>query len=97
MEAIVEAVFEIPKSTSKKNREAMEKGQMLPVKKPDSDNICKAVLDSLNNGLAYKDDAQVVRLTFFKRYTCENEEPHITVTIKAYTQKEGNEIGRQDH
>ena len=34
----------------------MFKGEMLPTKKPDVDNIIKIILDSLN-GLAYKDDA----------------------------------------
>ena len=32
-----------------------------PIKRPDTDNIAKIVLDSLN-GLAYKDDSAVVDL-----------------------------------
>jgi Holliday junction resolvase RusA-like endonuclease len=38
-----------------------------PTKKPDADNICKAVCDAMN-GIVYKDDAQVVSLHFTKRY-----------------------------
>ena len=45
----------------------MEKGIIRPVKKPDVDNIAKAVFDSLN-GIAYKDDAQVVELSMSKYY-----------------------------
>ena len=37
------------------------------VKKPDVDNLCKAVGDALN-GIAYNDDSQIVRLKVFKRY-----------------------------
>ena len=38
-----------------------------PTKKPDADNIAKVVCDALN-GLAYKDDAQVIDLTVHKRF-----------------------------
>ena len=41
--------------------------KLLPAKKPDTDNIAKAILDALN-GLAYYDDAQIVELTVAKRY-----------------------------
>ena len=40
---------------------------MLPVKKPDCDNIAKAILDALN-GLAYEDDSQIVSAVILKRY-----------------------------
>ena len=36
-------------------------------KKPDADNLAKAILDALN-GVAYPDDAQIVKLTVRKRY-----------------------------
>ena len=38
-----------------------------PTKKPDIDNIIKAVLDALN-GVAYKDDTQVVQVMATKKY-----------------------------
>ena len=44
----------------------------MPLKKPDSDNIAKIVLDSLNK-IAFDDDSQVVELTVIKRWTEENE------------------------
>jgi Holliday junction resolvase RusA-like endonuclease len=59
--------YKIPKSTSKKKREAMILGVIRPIKKPDLDNIAKIVLDSLNN-LAYDDDKQIVDLRVYKFY-----------------------------
>lgn len=72
------AVFPIPQSVSKKKRAEMLDGQILPAKKPDADNIAKAILDALN-GLAYYDDAQVCRLAVVKLY---GEGPRAEVTIK---------------
>lgn len=47
-----------PKGTSKKKLELMHKGVIRPTKKPDCDNIIKAILDSLN-AIAFDDDKQV--------------------------------------
>ncbi|XZN30187.1 RusA family crossover junction endodeoxyribonuclease [Clostridium perfringens] len=49
-------------------RDELEK----PTKKPDVDNIAKIILDSLN-GVAYKDDSQIVDLRIIKSYTEETE------------------------
>lgn len=62
-------VFEPPKSTSKKKRFELIGNEY--TKKPDSDNIAKIILDSLN-GLAYKDDSQVSTLSIIKQYGGEN-------------------------
>ncbi|WP_050697711.1 RusA family crossover junction endodeoxyribonuclease [Anaeromassilibacillus senegalensis] len=62
------ALFPIPKSTSKKRTAAMKRCEILPTKKPDWDNIGKIICDALN-GLAYKDDAQVVAASIRKQYT----------------------------
>lgn len=67
IKASIEAYYTIPKSKSKNVKAQMEKGIIRPVKKPDVDNIAKAVFDSLN-GIAYKDDAQVVELSMSKYY-----------------------------
>ena len=63
------AIFEPPKSISKKKKEELLYSEY--TKKPDADNIAKIILDSLN-GLAYKDDNQVSELLVFKQYGDEN-------------------------
>lgn len=68
----VEAYFGVPKYYSKKRRLACRENAELPAKKPDADNILKAVLDALN-GLAYEDDKQVVSLTCKKKYAPDGE------------------------
>ena len=44
----------------------------LPMLKPDADNICKVVLDSLN-GIAYKDDSQVIDARISKYWGTEEK------------------------
>lgn len=63
----ITAIHGIPKSTSKKDRARMLSGELKPTKKPDFDNICKIICDALN-GIAYKDDTQVVELKMQKAY-----------------------------
>lgn len=72
------AYFPIPKSTTKKDRGLIAEGLLLPTKKPDADNIAKAICDALN-GVAYGDDTQVVSLTVMKEYT--DAEPRVEVYI----------------
>ena len=74
----IRAYYEPPKSTSKRNYEKMIAGLIFPTKKPDIDNIAKVVLDALN-GIAYKDDTQVVDLNMKKRYA---KEAYVQVQIE---------------
>ena len=77
----IEAVFDIPKSKSRKVKEQMRNRVILPTRKPDADNIAKVVCDALN-GVAYRDDTQVCSLTVAKRYVTENEnDPGVEVSI----------------
>jgi len=76
--AVMTAYYAIPKSESKIKRELMATGYIRPTKKPDTDNIAKIVLDSLN-GLAYHDDAQVVTCEVRKYYGIE---PRVEVEVK---------------
>ena len=62
------AFFAPPKSTRKKEKAEMLANRILPVKKPDCDNIAKIVLDALNK-IAYKDDSQVIELSVKKLYS----------------------------
>ena len=68
--------FPIPKSVSKKKREAMH--GTFYTKKPDCDNIAKIILDALN-GIAYDDDSQVASLRVWKVYDA--EETMVEVTL----------------
>lgn len=68
----IEAHYPIPKQTPKKKRELMLAGKMLPLIRPDGDNIVKSVLDALN-GVAYFDDKQVVLIRVNKTYAEKGE------------------------
>lgn len=72
------AYFPIPKSFSKKKRSEALEGKIKPTKKPDTDNIAKTILDSLN-GIAFEDDKQVVALLVKKLY---GEEAKVVVELK---------------
>lgn len=78
IKAVIKAYFTIPKSTSKKKRKEMLEGKIRPTKKPDTDNIAKIVLDSLNT-IAFDDDKQVVDLRVEKYYS---EEPRVEVALE---------------
>ena len=80
IEANVEVVYSIPTSASKKKRAAMQRGDILPLKKPDADNIQKIIFDALN-GVAYDDDAQIYCSYICKRYAKENEAAHVGVVL----------------
>jgi len=67
IEISITACFEPVKSVSKAQRLAMLNNLIPPTKKPDIDNIAKVVLDALN-GIAYKDDKQVIKLNVYKKY-----------------------------
>lgn len=68
----------IPKSMSKADKQKAIEEELLPSKKPDIDNLAKAVLDALNE-VAYWDDKQIVKLRLNKWYSTE---PRIEITIK---------------
>jgi Holliday junction resolvase RusA-like endonuclease len=63
----IAAFYAVPKSASKRMQARMRNNEMLPVIRPDWDNIGKLVCDALN-GIAWKDDAQVVEASVVKRY-----------------------------
>ena len=73
----IAAYYPIPKSVSKKKRQMMVRHQLRPMKRPDTDNVCKSILDSLND-VAYHDDAQVVDCQVRKFY---GEDPRVLVKI----------------
>ena len=78
LEIIILAYYEIPKSASKVKREGMLSGRIRPTKRPDIDNVAKAIYDSLNK-VAYHDDAAIVDSRISKFYS---ENPRVEVIIK---------------
>lgn len=78
LRAEIDAYFTINKTVSQKKKEQMINQQIRPTKRPDLDNVAKAVLDALN-GLAYNDDSQIVSLTINKYWA---EVPRVTIKIE---------------
>lgn len=70
-------------SCSKKRRELALAGEILPTKKPDADNVLKAIKDAMN-GIVYADDAQVTDVHMRKRFA---EQPRVDVIITPLTKQ----------
>ncbi|CAB5279573.1 endodeoxyribonuclease RusA [Burkholderia multivorans] len=64
---IVDIGVPIPASWSEKRQRAAAAGAIGATKKPDADNVVKALKDGMN-GVVYGDDGQVVDLWVSKRY-----------------------------
>lgn len=70
-------VLGVPASYPKKKRAAALAGEILPTKKPDTDNVIKAIFDAFN-GVVWRDDVQATDLIVRKRF---GEAPHVEVRI----------------
>lgn len=75
----ITAYYPIPASTTKKDRQLIAIGKLLPTKKPDADNVAKVICDALN-GVAYGDDTQIIKLVVLKAYT--EGQPRVQVYIE---------------
>lgn len=64
-------------SWSKKKSAAALAGDVMPTKKPDADNVLKAICDGIN-GVVFKDDVQVVNVSLSKRFSAT---PGVTVKV----------------
>ena len=84
----IKAYYEITKSTPKYLKEMMLTGMIKPTKKPDVDNIIKIIADSLN-GVAYKDDKQIVACSCQKFYA---SEPRVEIVISKLNETSVSEI-----
>ena len=69
--------MKIPESASEKKKRQMMAGEIRPTKRPDADNVLKAILDGLND-VAYHDDAQIVDVDVHRYYSIT---PHCVVVI----------------
>lgn len=76
----IRAFFTIPKSTPKGKKAKMQNGEIAHTKKPDLDNIIKAVLDALN-GLIYADDKQITEIKATKGYAYTHDDEGILVEV----------------
>lgn len=79
IEMTMTAFLGIPKSWSKKKHQQALEGLLRPTKKPDTDNIAK-IKDALN-GIAFVDDAQVIKETVSKEYS---DQPRLEITIEIW-------------
>ena len=68
VELILEIYPGVPASWSKKKQAAALAGEIYPTKKPDIDNVVKAVCDAFN-GSVWLDDVQVVDLHVVRRFS----------------------------
>lgn len=78
LEVDIRIYRQIPKSTSKKRRQAKNDGLIRPIVKPDIDNYTKMILDGLN-GITWQDDSQVVMLSANKYYS---DDPRVEIEIR---------------
>lgn len=81
----IKAIVEPPKSATQKRRSQMLLGYVKPTVKPDLDNVCKAVLDSLN-GVAFTDDRNCTNITATKTY---GEEERLEITLTYEVNEDG--------
>lgn len=77
LEAFIYISYPVPASYSKVRKADCLANTERPTKKPDIDNVVKAVCDSIN-GVVYVDDTQIVDLHATKVYG----EPYVEVLIK---------------
>lgn len=64
----IDVYRKIPKSTTKKDLKRIEEGELLPIKKPDVDNLAKGIKDGIT-GILWKDDSLIVELVVRKFYS----------------------------
>lgn len=95
LEMRIRATFLVPKSYSRRKRDACLSGLIRPTCKPDMDNIAKCVADALN-GVVYRDDSRIFKLVIVKEY---GTKEGLTVTVseerKSFEQETVEEWGER--
>lgn len=81
----VTAYLPLLKSFSQKQRTAAIRGELLPDKRPDTDNYLKQALDSLE-GVVYVNDSQACFITASKLYA---ERPRLRIEVSSLNSTEG--------
>ncbi len=77
----------IPKSTSRIRRKCMLENEIVPMKRPDVDNLIKFILDCLN-GILFDDDSQIISLHARKIYS---EYPRTIIRVENLHKKSGEQ------
>lgn len=72
--------FALPRPKSLQRKKDPD-GVIEHVKKPDADNLAKAVMDAINNLEIWHDDSQVSALTVTKFYTSKDGRPGLALDI----------------
>jgi len=75
---LVHAFRSVPESWSDADKAKALAGNIVPTSRPDGDNYLKLVQDALN-GVAYKDDSQIVDARVIKRYS---DQPALRVELR---------------
>jgi Holliday junction resolvase RusA-like endonuclease len=86
----LDVVCTVPASWSKRKQSEALHGLIRPTKKPDADNVLKAVCDGIN-GVVWVDDTQAVDVTLRKRY---GSTPGVWVFV-AEVQRAADEVQRE--
>ena len=76
-EALVTAVFTCPKSDFRKEPRVRRRH----AKRPDAENVAKAVLDA-GTGVLWADDSQVARLVIEKWIGAQGERPFVEIKVR---------------
>lgn len=74
---LVEVRMPVPQSWSRARRTAALAGKILPLTKPDADNVLKGAADALNH-IVFVDDKQIVEATVRKIY---HEKPALIIRV----------------
>lgn len=83
----------IPESTSGIKKRQMVNGVIYHIKRPDIDNMEKAILDILN-GIVLKDDSQIVELRAKKIYS---DKPGTSIRVYPLSHEARNDIYENHH
>ena len=83
LQASIDISLPIPSSWSSKRQEMAIAGQIAPTKRPDIDNLVKALFDAMN-GIVFRDDSQVVFAVVRKLYS---REPNTRIQISSTMQE----------
>lgn len=76
---VVTALMQAPKKLTKELRQALAMDRAWHTGRPDGDNLIKSACDGMN-GVVFRDDAQVARCSFAKKYA---DTPGLHVYVEA--------------